>query len=101
EDPGDVLRYNLDRRKFPIEVSFHRDVKALILCSGAVISEVERLFDERVDVGRLPIATAAARMRQHALDDTVGAAAVLSDLLEIAGQHSDDFVELSADIVAE
>src|SRR5215467_11109685 len=101
QDPGYVLRHDLDRRKLPIEVAFHRDVEALILGPGAMIGEVERLFDERVDVGRLPITAAAARMRKHALDDAVGAAAVFSDLLEIAGQHPDDLVELSADIVAE
>jgi len=61
-----------------------------------MIGEVERFFDESVDVGRLPITDAAARMRKHALDDAVSTAAVLSDLLEIAGQHPDDFVELSA-----
>ena len=66
-----------------------------------MIGEVERFFDESVDVGRLPITDAAARMRKHALDDAVSTAAVLSDLLEIAGQHPDDFVELRAGIVAE
>jgi hypothetical protein len=37
---------------------------------------------------------------QHALDDTVGAPAVLGDLFEIAGQHLDDLVEFLALIVA-
>jgi hypothetical protein len=83
-----------------IEMAFHRDVEALILGAGAMIGEVERLFDERVNVGRLPITAAAARMRQHAFDDAVGAAAVLGDLVEIAGQHPDDFVDLGAGIVA-
>ncbi len=40
-------------------------------------------------------------MRQHALDDAVGAPAVLGDLFEIAGQHPDDFVDLGARIIAE
>jgi hypothetical protein len=35
-------------------------------------------------------------MLQHALDDAVGAPAVLGDLFEIAGQHPDDFVDIGA-----
>jgi hypothetical protein len=53
------------------------------------------------DVDGLPLAAPAARMRQHARDDTVGAPAVLGDLLEIPDQHSDDLVDFGAHIVAE
>ena len=35
-------------------------------------------------------------MCQHALDDAVGALAVLDDLCEVAGQHVDDLVDLGA-----
>ncbi len=35
-------------------------------------------------------------MLQHALDDAIGAPAVLGDLFEIAGQHRDDFVDVGA-----
>src|SRR4030095_3865053 len=45
---GDVLRHDLDRRKFGIEVPFHRDVEALIVRTGTVIGEVERLLDNPV-----------------------------------------------------
>src|SRR5215469_7704878 len=93
EHPCDVLRHNLDRSDGAVEIALQGNVEALILGARAMIGEVERLLDERVDVGRLPIAAAAARMRQHALDDAVGAAAVLGDLVEIAGQHADRLVE--------
>ena len=62
------------------EVALERDVEVLILRARAVIGEVQRLLDQRIDVGLLPVAGAAARMRQHALDDAVGALAVLGDL---------------------
>jgi len=101
QDPGDVLRHDLDRCKVPVEVAFHRDVEALILGAGAMIGEVERLFDERVDVGRLPITAAAARMRQHAFDDPVGAAPVLGDFAEVPGEHLDDFIDLGVRFLIE
>ena len=66
-----------------------------------MIGEVEGVIDERVDVGRLALAAAAARMRQHALDDAVGAPTVLGDFLQIAGQHPDDLVDLRTRIIGE
>ncbi len=66
-----------------------------------MIGEVERLLDQRIDIYALPLAAAAARMRQHAGDDAVGAPAVFRDLLEIAGQHSDDLVDLGALVFVE
>ena len=40
-------------------------------------------------------------MLEHALDDAVGAPAVLGDLFEIAGQHLDDLVDIGALVVVE
>src|SRR5215831_6620986 len=99
EDPGDVLRDDLDWRELAIEVAVHRDVEALILGAGAVIGEVERLFDECVDVSQLPIANAAARMRQHALNDPIRADPMFSNFFEIARQHPDDLVDLGTRIL--
>ena len=82
-----------DRR---VEIAFQGDVEVRILGAGAVIGEVERLLDQRVEVDLAALAAAAARMLQHALDDAVGAPAVLGDLFEIAGQHPDDFVDIGA-----
>src|SRR6516162_1474268 len=89
EHPGHVLGHDLDRWDIAAEVALHGDIEALVLGAGAVIGEVQGLLDQRVQIGGLPVATAAARVLQHALDDTVGATAVLSDLFEIAGQHLD------------
>ena len=44
----------------------------------------------------MPVATASARMRQHALDDIIGALAVFDDPFEIAGQQLGDLVNLAA-----
>jgi hypothetical protein len=49
-----------------------------------VIGEVERLLDQRVEVDRAALARDPSRVFEHALDDTVGALAVLGDLVEIA-----------------
>ncbi len=40
-------------------------------------------------------------MLQHALDDAVGAPAVLGDLVEVAGQHLDRLVDLGARVLVE
>ena len=78
------------------EVALQRDVEVPVLRAGAVIGEVERLLDQRIDVGLLPVARAAARMRQHALDDAVGAPAVFGDLVEVAGQQVHRLLQLGA-----
>jgi hypothetical protein len=61
-----------------------------------VIGEVERLVDEGIEIDLPAFARGAARVLQHALDDAVGAPAMLGDLFEIAGQHRDDFVDIGA-----
>ena len=88
EHPCDVLRHHLDRSDNAIELPLQGDVEALILGARAMLGEVERLLDESVDVRRLPIAAPAARMRQHVLDDAVGAAAVLGVRREKAALSS-------------
>ena len=82
----------MSRAVLPIQ----SDVEVLILGAGAVIGEIERFLDQRVEIDVLPIAAAGARMRQHAFDDIVGALAVFADPLEIAGQQLDDLVDLAA-----
>ena len=52
EDPGHLLRHQLDRREAAVELALQRDVEALILGAGAVIGEVQRLLDQRVEVDR-------------------------------------------------
>ena len=87
QHPRHVLRVDLDRRDAVAEVAFQRDVETLILGARAVIREVQRLIDQRVDVHRAPLARCAARVFQHGLHDAVGALAVLGDFLQVAGQR--------------
>ena len=84
----------------PVEIAFQGDVELLVLGAGAVIGEVQRLLEQGVDVDLPPLAAAAARMRQHALDDPVGAPSVLGDLVEVAGEHPDELVGLGAPAAA-
>jgi hypothetical protein len=101
EDPRHVLRHQLDRSDLGIKLALQVDVEVLVLRAGAMVGEVERLLDQPFDVGRLPIAAAAARMRQHAFDNTVAAPAVLGNLFEIAGQHLDHLIALVTGIICE
>jgi hypothetical protein len=78
-----------------------RDVEARILSAGAVIGEVQRVLDQGVEVD-LPTLTAdPRRVFEHALDDAIGALAVLGDLVEVAAQHLDDLVDRGALVFAE
>jgi hypothetical protein len=65
------------------------NVEALVLCSRAVIGEVQRFIEQRIEVDFAPLAAHPARVLQHALDDVVGPHAVVGDLFQIAGQHPD------------
>jgi hypothetical protein len=66
-----------------------------------VIGEVQRLLDQGVEVDRPALARDPARVFEHALDDAVGALAVLGDLVEVAAQHLDDLVDRGALVVGE
>ena len=66
-----------------------------------MIGEVERLLDEGVEIDLTALARHPARVLQHALDDAVGAPAVLGDLFEVAAQHVDDLVDSGALVLAE
>ena len=46
----------LDRREPGVEVALERDVELAVLGARAVIGEVQRLLDQRVDVDALPVA---------------------------------------------
>jgi len=70
-------------------------------CARAVIREVQRLIGQSVDVHFPPLARGTARMFQHRLDDAVGAFAVFGDLLQIAGQHFRNVVDLRALVVVQ
>src|SRR6516165_4639559 len=100
-DAGDVLRDKLDGSYGLGEISFECDVEARILSPATVIGEVQRLLDQAVEIDTATFAAAATRMLQHALDDAIGAASVLGDLFEIAGQHRDRLVNLSTLFVTE
>src|SRR3984893_7772096 len=69
--------------------------------AGAMIGEVQRLLDQAVEVDRAALARDPARVFEHALDDAVGALAVLGDLVEVAAQHLDDLVDRRALVVGE
>ena len=66
-----------------------------------MIGEVEGFLDQAVEIDLPALAGDAARMLQHALDDVVGAPAVLGDLFEIAGQHLDRLVDLGTLVLVE
>ena len=84
-----------------IEVLLHRDVEPRRLRPRAVIGEVQRLLDGRVQIDRAVFARAGARMQQHVLDDAVRAPAVLGDLLQIALQRRGQIVDLGAQVVGD
>ena len=51
-----------------------------------MVREIEALLDERVGINKPMLARAFARVQQHVLDDSVGALAVLNDLVEVVAQ---------------
>ena len=87
EHPGHLLRCQLHPPKLAIELPLERDVEVLILGPGSVIGEVQRLLDQPVEINLAALAGYTAGVFQHALDDIVGALAVLDDLLQVPGQR--------------
>src|SRR5262249_22139594 len=83
----DVLGNQLDGTKIGVEVALDRNVEFPILCASAMIGEVERLFDQRVDIDVLALVASAPGMQEHAFDDAVGTAAVLGNLGQIVIQR--------------
>jgi len=96
EHAGDLLRHDINGCEIAVEVVLQCDVKVRILRTGSVIGEVESFLGERVEIGSLPIVAASTRVLQHASDNTVGAAAVLDDLLHVSSQHADCLDNLGA-----
>src|SRR5579863_8012255 len=94
EDPGHLLGRKLNRRKVAIKLALQCNVETRILGAGTVVSEIEGFLDQRVQINTLSLAAAPARMCQHALDDVVGAPAVLSDFVEVASQQFDRLIDL-------
>src|SRR5208282_49638 len=80
----DLLREEIGGAGVRVERFHDRHVEAGLLGPRAVIGEIQRLVDHRVDVDRRPLARALARMQQHVLDDRIGALAVLHHLVEVA-----------------
>jgi hypothetical protein len=60
-----------------------------------------RVHDKGIEIDGLPVATAAARVQQHALDDAVGAAPMFNNFFQIAGQHLDCLVDFGTRVVVE
>ena len=66
-----------------------------------MVGQIEALVHQGIDVRRPPLARTLAGMRQHALDDGVGAAAVLADLPQIVDQCGQQILGVGAPVVAE
>ena len=101
KDAGHLLRRHLDQREAGLEIALQGNVEALVLRPGAVVGEVQGLVDQGIEVDLATLARDAARVLQHRFHDVVGAFAVLGDLVEVAGQHLDGFIDLSAGVVIE
>jgi len=63
---------------FSVIRSTPREVEGRALCVGAVIGKAERFHSQFIQDEFSPLAAAAARMQQHALDDAVGSTAMLA-----------------------
>src|SRR5262249_51627836 len=96
EHANQLLGYDVHRCETAVEVALQHDIEALVLRTGTMIGEVHGFFDERVQISRLPIAAAAARVLQHASDNAVCATTVLDNLLQISGQHANCLDNLGA-----
>ena len=53
-----------------------------------MISEIEALIDQGIDIDRPVLSRPLTRVQQHVFDDSVGTLAVLHDLVQIALQLS-------------
>ena len=90
----ELLRVELDLADRRIELLLQRDVEAGLLRPSPVIGQVQALLDAGVEVHLEPLAAALARVKQHVLDDAVGATAVLGHLRQVIGQHAGQLVDL-------
>src|SRR5512139_1868689 len=63
-----------------------------------MIGKVEAFLDKCVDIDRPAFARTLTRMQQHALDDRIGALAMLHDLVEIALKHIGNLADLSSQL---
>jgi hypothetical protein len=100
-DAGHVLRHQFDRSDGRAKIAFQRDVELLVLRARTVIGEVERLFDQAVEVDLAALAAFPARMLEHAHDDAGGAPPVLGDFFQVAGQHCDDLVDIGTFVLGQ
>ena len=62
EYSGYVLRADFDCCNPVSEIAVQCDVKALVLCAGAVIGEIQRLIDQCVEINLPPLSRRAARV---------------------------------------
>ncbi len=88
EDTSDLLRKQIDRAGALVEVALQGHIELRLLGPRAVISEIETLIQNRVDIRRPMLAGSLPRMQQHVLDNRVGAFPVLDDLLQIVFQQT-------------
>ena len=97
QHPGDFLRHKAPPcRRSGRAISRSFTLKSGLFRPRAVIGEVQRLLDHRVDVDARPFARPLARMQQHVLDDRIGALAVADHLVEVGVDHADQLVGLLA-----
>ena len=98
QNARDFLRIDIRSADRRIKTALHRNIEVWLFSSCAMISQIQALIDDRVDVGETVLAGTLARMQQHVLDDGVGALAMLHDLFEIVLQHAGQFVDFFADL---
>src|ERR1051325_9840500 len=93
-DAGDVLWDEFNRGNGCIEITFESYIEALILSAATVVSEVQRLINEGVEINATTLAGATPGMLQHAADDAIGTSSMFGNLFEVAGQHPNGFIDL-------
>ena len=64
-----------------------------------MIGEVEAVLDNGIDIGRPTLTRALARVRQHVLDDRVGAPAVVCYLVQVTAQRLRKFADVLKHLV--
>src|SRR5262249_45622335 len=81
EYPRDLLWKEIGLACRRVERPLQRDVETLLFGPGAVICEIKAFLHYGIDIYRPVLAGPLARVKQHVLDDRIGALAVLHDLL--------------------
>src|SRR5215475_6642224 len=93
KDAGDFLRKHLDHTGLRVKITLQRDIELRRFRARAVISEIEALIHECIDVGTAMLAASCARMQEHVFHDGIGAPAMLDDLAEIFFQGAGQVID--------